>query len=61
VIKRGTFYIYDIIEAAALAGIELIKGGRFSTETLNIISRELVPLDVWEQRIRSTFQAGSSG
>ncbi len=53
--------VADIAEAATLAGIQLVKDGGFSRETLDIVSRELVPLDVWEQRIKSTFQAGSAG
>ncbi len=35
----------DVIEAARTAGQQLIEHGRMSLETLNVVSRELVPLE----------------
>ena len=35
----------DVIEAARTAGQQLIEHGRMSPETLNVVSRELVPLE----------------
>ncbi|UCE15199.1 MAG: flavodoxin family protein [Candidatus Heimdallarchaeota archaeon] len=39
--------IYDIFEAAKKAGHQLIMDGKMSSETLSIVSRELLPMKEW--------------
>ncbi len=41
---KGGIDLVDIFDAAREAGRQLIKDGRMRSETLGIISRELVPL-----------------
>ena len=41
--------IGDIFEAAKDAGSQLVKEGRMSQETLDIVSRELLPRDMYNQ------------
>jgi multimeric flavodoxin WrbA len=42
---KNKYNIGDILEAASEAGRQLIKEGKMNPETLNIISRELLPLE----------------
>ena len=46
----------DILEAAKRAGCQLVEDGEMSTETLNIVSRELLPLDEYVQSVNDKFQ-----
>ena len=48
--------IDDIFEAAKEAGRQLVKEGEMSTETLQIVSRELLPLEQYVQVINQNFQ-----
>jgi len=46
----------DVFEAAREAGRQLVKDGKMSAETLNIVSRELVPLEMYVKAANETFQ-----
>ncbi len=46
----------DVFDAAREAGRQLVKDGRMSTQTLNIVSRELVPLEAYVQAANEMFQ-----
>ncbi len=46
----------DLFEAAKEAGRELVEDGEMSTETLGIISRELMPLELCMQFANQQFQ-----
>ena len=46
----------DVFEAAREAGRQLIRDGRMSVETLNIISRELIPLEKYVEQVNRSFQ-----
>ncbi|MFC1462227.1 flavodoxin family protein [Verrucomicrobiota bacterium] len=46
----------DILEAAREAGRQLVQTGKMSPETLDIISREVVPLDAYVQKTNEMFQ-----
>lgn len=46
----------DIFEAAKEAGRQLVKDGKMSPETLKIVSRELMPLDMYIQAVNATYQ-----
>ena len=46
----------DIFEAAKEAGRQLVEGGEMSAETLSIISRELMPLEMYVQSVNQYFQ-----
>ncbi len=46
----------DIFAAAKEAGRQLVRDGEMSTETLNIVSRELLPLDMYVQMANQKFQ-----
>jgi multimeric flavodoxin WrbA len=46
----------DIFEAAKEAGRQLVKDGEMSAETLNIVSRELMPLEMYVQAVNQRFQ-----
>lgn len=48
--------IDDIFEAAKEAGRQLVRDGEMSTETLNIVSRELLPLEMYVQIVNQNFQ-----
>jgi len=48
--------VNDIFEAAREAGRQLIRDGRMSSETLSIVSRELLPLDMYVQFANQSFQ-----
>ncbi len=55
--------VNDIFDAAKDAGRQLVREGRMSEETLNIVSRELMPLDMHidaaNQRFRKELEANS--
>jgi multimeric flavodoxin WrbA len=46
----------DVFEAAREAGRQLVRDGRMSAETLNIVSRELVPLEMYIKAASEMFQ-----
>ncbi len=46
----------DIFEAAKDADRQLVEDGRMSSETLRVISRELLPLEMYVQIINQRFQ-----
>ena len=46
----------DIFEAAKEAGRQLLENGKMSPETLKIVSRELMPLEMFIQVANATFQ-----
>jgi multimeric flavodoxin WrbA len=46
----------DIPEAAKEAGRQLVKDGEMSEKTLKIISRELIPLEMFLQMANQTFK-----
>ena len=46
----------DVFEAAREAGRQLVKDGEMSTQTLNIVSRELMPLEAYVQAANEMFQ-----
>ena len=48
--------IDDIFEAAKEAGRQLVRDGKMSTETLKIVSRELVPLETYVKAINTYWQ-----
>ena len=48
--------VNDIFEAAADAGRQLVQNGVISTKTLETISRELMPLDVYMQTANQYFK-----
>jgi hypothetical protein len=41
----------DIFEAAKEAGRQLVEDGKMSPEALAIVSRELLPLEMWVRGI----------
>lgn len=45
-VKKGTS-VDDIFEAAKEAGRQVVVDGKMSPETLTIVSRELLPLEMW--------------
>jgi multimeric flavodoxin WrbA len=48
--------VRDVLEAAKEAGRQLVTEGGISPETLSIVSRELLPLEVYVQRANQHFQ-----
>ena len=46
----------DVVEAAREAGRQLVRDGRISSETLNIVSRELMPMEDYFQMANQSFQ-----
>jgi multimeric flavodoxin WrbA len=46
----------DILEAAKEAGRQLVEDGKMSPATLNIVSREVVPLEMYIERTNQMFQ-----
>jgi multimeric flavodoxin WrbA len=46
----------DIFSAAKMAGFQLVRDGKMSTETLNVVSRELLPLEMFVQLANQSFQ-----
>lgn len=51
----------DIFEAAKKAGRQLVEDGRMSPETLNVVSRELMPLEMYTQIANQRFQEALDG
>lgn len=49
--------VSDVLEAAKEAGRQLVRDGRMSAETLKVVSRELLPLEMYVQIINQNFQA----
>ncbi len=48
--------IDDIFKAAREAGRQLVEDDEISSETLNIVSREIMPLDIYVQNTNQGFQ-----
>ncbi len=48
--------VNDIFEAAKEAGRQLVRDGKMSTETLGIVSRELLPPEMYLQIVNQNFQ-----
>jgi hypothetical protein len=48
--------IGDIFEAAKEAGRQLVKEQKMSPETLDIVSRDLLPRDMYIQMVNQYFQ-----
>jgi len=46
----------DVFEAAGEAGRQMVRDGRMATETLNTVSRELLPLEMYVQIVNQNFQ-----
>jgi len=46
----------DVFEAARETGRQLVRDGKMSTETLNIVSRELMPLEMYVKAANEMFQ-----
>lgn len=46
----------DILEAAREAGRQVVEDGKISAETLNTISREVMPLEVYIERTNEMFR-----
>jgi len=46
----------DVFEAAREAGRQLVRDGKISTETLDIVSRELMPLEMYVKAANEMFQ-----
>ncbi|MFQ5711633.1 MAG: flavodoxin family protein [Candidatus Geothermarchaeales archaeon] len=53
--KRG-MPVDDVFKAAKEAGRQLVKNGEMSTETLRIVSRELLPLERYLQEINKGYR-----
>ncbi len=51
----------DIFEAAKEAGRQLVEDGEMSAETLSTISRELMPMELYVQRVNQYFQQALDG
>ena len=48
--------VNDVLEAAKEAGRQLVRDGKMSTETLGIVSRELLPMEMYLQIANQNFQ-----
>jgi multimeric flavodoxin WrbA len=48
--------VNDIFEAAKEAGRQLVEDGKMSDETLKVVSRELLPLDMYVEIVNQRFQ-----
>jgi hypothetical protein len=48
--------VQDVIEAARKAGRELVRRGRMEEETLKAVSRELVPLETFVEKMNRDFK-----
>jgi hypothetical protein len=46
----------DVLQAAEVAGRQLIEEGKMSPETLATVSRNLLPLEAYIQRVNQGFQ-----
>jgi multimeric flavodoxin WrbA len=53
--------VKDVLEAAEEAGRQLVKDGKMPEKTLSIVSRELLPLEMYiqisDQRLKQTLEA----
>jgi len=54
-LKKG-MPVQDVIEAARKAGRELVRRGRMEEETLKAVSRELVPLETFVEKMNRDFK-----
>lgn len=48
--------VNDVLDAAREAGRQLVQDGQISPQTLQVVSRELLPLDMYLQVINQNFQ-----
>ncbi|MFG1691626.1 hypothetical protein ACGF5M_05690 [Gemmatimonadota bacterium] len=48
--------VTDVIESAKEAGRQLVEEGAMSPETLDTVSRELLPLEAYMQNLNQRFQ-----
>ena len=48
--------VQDVLEAAKKAGKELARTGKMNEKTLNIISRELLPLETYVEITNANFK-----
>jgi phosphoenolpyruvate synthase/pyruvate phosphate dikinase len=48
--------VNDIIEAASDAGRQLIENGKMSRSTLDVISRDLLPVEVYVKMANEQFR-----
>jgi hypothetical protein len=48
--------VKDIFDAAREAGHQLVLNGAISSQTLGVISRTLLPLDIFLQAVNQRFQ-----
>ena len=48
--------VEDVFESAKEAGRQLVEDGKMSPETLKVVSRELLPLEMYEQIVNQRFQ-----
>ena len=48
--------VNDVVEAAKDAGRQLVRNGKISLETLDTVSRELLPIDTCVQMVNGQFQ-----
>jgi hypothetical protein len=46
----------DVLQAAREAGGQLVREGKMSPETLETVSRELLPLEMYVDTINRNFQ-----
>jgi hypothetical protein len=51
----------DVFQAAQEAGRQLIQDRKMSPETLGIVSRELLPLEMYVQAANQEFQRTKAG
>lgn len=58
--EEGRRLVEDVLLAAREAGRQLAKEGRISEETLQNVSRELMPRDMYYQAVMETFQQPES-
>jgi multimeric flavodoxin WrbA len=47
----------NVFEAAKDAGRQLVEDGKISAETLKVVSRELLPLEMYVEMVNQSFQA----
>lgn len=48
--------VRDVLDAAREAGVQLVRDGAMSSETLQIVSRDLMPMDTYVQFLNQNFQ-----
>ena len=48
--------VEDVFESAKDAGRQLVEDGKMSPETLKVVSRELLPLEMYVQIVNQRFQ-----